>query len=319
MKFSFKKLGLLACAMAFTLTGCSDKETWTVTCPWAPSGVAAVVSQKAATLSTKYSKDLVLVAEAVKGDAATVNTWVLNNKKGDPSIVMAGEGLFSITQTIDPAKMKFSMDSFDYVENLYSAVFVLSSNAKLGVKSIKDLEKFITNSTDTISVAVNGATSSEAFLATALFVSMGAKDKLKLTPYSSAAEAAQAVSRNETMFAVSHQTQILEAYQQGGVNVIAAFDKEPLTVGPFAGVEGVGQYGLPYFKNRCFLLVPAGTDKEKIATLRTLYNEVLKDPEAKKWMEETMLIEVDPMTEDQYKEHVAAVKSIIEQYKDMVL
>ena len=40
-----------------------------------------------------------------------------------------------------------------------------------------------------VSVAVNGATGSEAFLAAALFGSMGAGDQLKLTPYQSAAEA----------------------------------------------------------------------------------------------------------------------------------
>ncbi len=35
-----------------------------------------MVSQQAATKSTEYSDNLILVAEAVKGDAATVNTWV---------------------------------------------------------------------------------------------------------------------------------------------------------------------------------------------------------------------------------------------------
>ena len=42
---------------------------------------------------------------------------------------------------------------------------------------------------------------------------MGAGDQLKLTPYQSAAEAAQAVAKGETNFAVSHQSQILETYQ----------------------------------------------------------------------------------------------------------
>ena len=48
---------------------------------------------------------------------------------------------------------------------------------------------------------------------------MGAGGKLKLTPYQSAAEAAQAVAKGETQFAVSHQSQILETYQQGGVTI----------------------------------------------------------------------------------------------------
>lgn len=65
-------LGLAASLMTGMVAQAAD--TWTVTCPWAPSGVAAMVSQQAATKSTEYSEDLILVAEAVKGDAATVNT-----------------------------------------------------------------------------------------------------------------------------------------------------------------------------------------------------------------------------------------------------
>ena len=41
--------GILALTMAAgLLTGCGGSKTasWTVTCPWAPSGVAAMVSQK---------------------------------------------------------------------------------------------------------------------------------------------------------------------------------------------------------------------------------------------------------------------------------
>ena len=60
--------GVLALSM---LTGCGSKqESWKVTCPWAPSGVAAMVSQKAAAKSPDYSDNkITLVAEAVKGDA----------------------------------------------------------------------------------------------------------------------------------------------------------------------------------------------------------------------------------------------------------
>ena len=50
---------------------------------------------------------------------------------------------------------------------------------------------------------------------------MGAGDQLKLTPYQSAAEAEQAVAKGETNFAVSHQSQILETYQQGGVDAVS--------------------------------------------------------------------------------------------------
>ena len=108
--------GVLALSM---LTGCGSKqESWKVTCPWAPSGVAAMVSQKAAAMSPDYSdKKITLVAEAIKGDAATVNTWVASTKANDKELVFAGEGLFAITETLDPAKLQFSYDDFEFVEN----------------------------------------------------------------------------------------------------------------------------------------------------------------------------------------------------------
>lgn len=258
------------------------KSSWKVTCPWAPSGVAAMVSQKAASKSTEYSDAITLVAEAIKGDAATVNTWVMDTKANDPELVFVGEGLLSITSIIDPAKMKFTAEDFAYVENLYSSIFVLSASADLNIKTIADLEAYVAAGNE-ISVAVNGATSSEAFLAAALFGKMGAGDKLKLTPYQSAAEAAQAVAKGETQFAVSHQSQILETYQQGGVTIPCAFDEKALEHGPFAGVEGVGEKGYPYFRNRCFIMARAGTDEATVAALKELYGKILADEEVAAW------------------------------------
>ena len=269
--------GVLALSM---LTGCGSKqESWKVTCPWAPSGVAAMVSQKAAAKSPDYSDNkITLVAEAVKGDAATVNTWVSSTKANDKELVFAGEGLFAITETLDPAKLQFSYDDFEFVENLYSSVFVLSADSSLNLKNLDDLEAYV-KAGNPVSVAVNGATGSEAFLAAALFGSMGAGDQLKLTPYQSAAEAAQAVAK---------------------------------------GVEGVGQYGYPYFRNRCFVMARKGTDAAKVAELKELYDKILADDEMVEWLNDTMLLEVDTMTEDDVKAHIENVKSIVEQYKDIV-
>ncbi len=233
--------------------------SWKVTCPWAPSGVAAMVSQKAAALSNTYSEKIILVADAVKGDAATVNTWVAGTKANDPKLVFAGEGLFSITSILDPAKMQFTYDDFEFVENLYSSVFVMSADAKLGIDSIGSLEEYM-KAGNQVTVAVNGATGSEAFLAASLFGAMGYGSQMKLVAYSSAAEAAQAVAKGETNFAVSHQSQILETWQQKGASIVCAFDGEDIAKGPFAGVEGVGKYGYPYFRNRCFILARKGTD-----------------------------------------------------------
>ena len=67
MKKKLLALGLAVMTVAMSLVGCSEKAvTWTVTCPWAPSGVAAMVSQKAASLSNTYSDKIILVADAVK-------------------------------------------------------------------------------------------------------------------------------------------------------------------------------------------------------------------------------------------------------------
>lgn len=308
---------VMALSLMTGTVGFAAGETWTVTCPWAPDGVASLVSQKAASLSTEYSDDITLVAEAIKGDAATVNTWVLDNEADDPSLVFVGEGLLSITATMDPAKLQFDYEDFEFVENLYSSVFVLSADVELGIENIEDLQAYVADA-DQITVATNGATGSEAFLAAALFGSMDAGDALKLVPYQSAAEAAQAVTRGETDFAVSHQSQILEAYNQGGVTVVCAFDEGPIENGPFAGVEGVGEYGYPYFRNRCFIMARAGTDEEKVAELKALYDDILADEEVVDWLHDTMLLEVDTMSVEDVEAHVENVKNIVEQYIDIV-
>lgn len=319
MKKKVMAIGLALAMSVTALAGCGEKTTtWTVTCPWAPSGVAAMVSQKAASLSNTYSDKIILVADAVKGDAATVNTWVAGTKADDPKLVFAGEGLFSITSILDPAKMQFTYDDFEFVENLYSSVFVLSADAKLGISTISDLEAFVKEGSQ-VTVAVNGATGSEAFLAAALFGSMGYGDQMKLVAYSSAAEAAQAVAKGETNFAVSHQSQILETYQQKGVTVVCAFDSEDIKDGPFAGVEGVGKYGYPYFRNRCFILARKGTDAKKVAELKELYDKILADKDVAEWLGGTMLLEVDTMTNDQVLEHIENVKSIVNEYRDIVV
>ncbi len=319
MRKRFVAVSMAVVTAVSLLVGCGSakKESWKVTCPWAPSGVAAMVSQKAAEKSSTLSDKITLVAEAVKGDAATVNTWVASTKANDKELVFVGEGLLSITSILDPAKMQFDYSNFAYVENLYSSIFVLSADAELNIKNIADLEAFA-KSGDEISVAVNGATGSEAFLAAALFGSMGVGDNLKLVAYTSAAEAAQAVAKGETDFAVSHQSQILETYQQGGVSIVCAFDEKPIENGPFAGVEGVGEYGYPYFRNRCFIMAASGTDDAKVAELKELYDKILADEEVVTWLQETMLLEVDTMSVEDVEAHIENVKSIVNEYKDIV-
>ena len=310
-------VGLLAGCGGGSSSGGGKNQSWKVTCPWAPSGVAAMVSQKAAAKSTQYSENITLVAEAIAGDAATVNTWVMDTEANDPELVFVGEGLLSITSILDPSKLQCSEDDFVYVENLYSSIFVLSAEAALNIKTIADLEAYVAKGEE-ISVAVNGATGSEAFLAASLFGKMGAGEQLKLVAYQSAAEAAQAVAKGETQFAVSHQSQIQETYQQGSVTVVCAFDEKAIENGPFAGVEGVGEKGYPYFRNRCFIMARAGTDEASVTALKELYDAILADEEVVTWLQDTMLLEVDTMSQEDVDAHVENVKNIVNEYKDLV-
>ena len=97
-----KKLVSLVLALMLCLSCVSAlaAEAWTVTCPWAPSGVAAMVNQKAASLSTTYSQDYVLVANAEKGDTATIdfegfdNGVAFDGGKGENFPLNLGSGQF---------------------------------------------------------------------------------------------------------------------------------------------------------------------------------------------------------------------------------
>ena len=88
---------VLAFMLCLSCVSALAAEAWTVTCPWAPSGVAAMVNQKAASLSTTYSQDYVLVANAEKGDTATINSWLTKYTEADPQMCFIGEGMFGIT------------------------------------------------------------------------------------------------------------------------------------------------------------------------------------------------------------------------------
>ena len=290
---------------------------WTVTCPWAPSGVAAMVSQKAAALSPEYSDNIVLVATAEKGGAATINSWMMRVNEGDPELCFGGEGMFSITSILDPELMNYTWEDFVFIDNLYSSIFVMSANPDLGIESVDTLKAYLEQGNN-VRVATNGAVGSEAFLATALIGSMGYGDQLEIIPYESAAESAQAVSRGETDLAVSHQSQILETFQQGGVKMVCAFDGEDIDHGVFEGVEGVGKYGFPYFRNRCFILAKAGTSDADVQAIRQLYKDILSDAGMVEWLNDTMLLEADMLTTEEVEAHIENVKSIVEEYKDLM-
>ena len=311
-----RKLGILiVLTVLFSLVGCArqEKETWKVTCPWAETGVAGRVNEKTAEVSANISKTIVLEAESIKGDADTVNQWVARNDAGTNGLVFVGEGLFAITSIMNPDSINFNYEDFVFVENLYSSIFVLSARADLNLSTIWDAQVYSANA-DSIKVAVNGKTNAESFLTYAFFGSMSHADAVELMVCNSADEAAMAVVNGEADFAVSHQSQILEAYEQGKVTVICAFDGKDIEEGPFAGVEGVGKYGFPYFRNRCFVMAPKGVSAGKIAQIRTMYQKLFEQEEMQNYYSD-MMIEMDPMTEQDVQEHIENVSNIVSGYR----
>ena len=297
-----------------SLIGCTkqEAETWTVTCPWAETGVAAKVNVETASKVGEVSKQFVMEPIAVKGDAKTVNEWVAKCNGDSQELVFAGEGMYAIAPIMNPESLDFTYDDFVFIENLYSSIFVMSARADLDLHSVMDVQMYMSESPK-VKVAVNGNASSEGFLTYAFFGSMSHADDVELISCSSADEAAATVASGKADFAVSHQSQILSAYENGDVTIIGAFDSEDITEGPFAGVEGVGKYGYPYFRNRCFIMAPKGISTGKIGVLKSTYDQVLKQEDIMAYYDD-MMIEIDPMTEQEVLEHLENVRGIVEGY-----
>lgn len=65
-------------------------------------------------------------------------------------------------------------------------------------------------------------------------------------------------------------------------------------------------------------MAAAGTDEAKIAELKELYDKILADEEVVTWLQDTMLLEVDTMSAEDVETHIENVKSIVNEYKDIV-
>lgn len=306
-------LGIILLGVFVTACGKKEVENWLVTCPWAETGVAGRVNARTAEETKTLSGQVVLDAQSIKGDANTVNQWVAENDKDSKGMIFVGEGLFAIAPIMNPDSLEFSYEDFVFIENLYSSIFVLSARADLNLTTIMDTQMYSADA-DVIKVAVNGRTNAESFLTYAFFGSMSHADAVELVVCSSADEAAAAVINGEADFAVSHQSQIMKAYEEGKVSVICAFDGEDITEGPFAGVEGVGKYGYPYFRNRCFVMAPKGLTAGEVAQLKNLYQKVFEQEEIQTYYSD-MMIEIDPMTEQDVQEHIENVSNIVSGYR----
>ena len=58
--------------------------------------------------------------------------------------------------------------------------------------------------------------------------------------------------------------------------------------------------------------------RQKIEELRKLYDDILADEEVTTWLSDTMLLETEPMSEEDVKAHIENVKAIVNEYKDVV-
>lgn len=62
----------------------------------------------------------------------------------------------------------------------------------------------------------------------------------------------------------------------------------------------------------------AGTDADKVAALKDLYGKILADAEVAEWLQDTMLLEVDTMSQEDVEAHIENVQNIVNEYKDIV-
>ncbi len=303
------------------LVSCENKDesslSWpskqvTVICPWAVGGVADMVNRKAATFGEAYLGVPVLATNELGAGGNVALTNYLKQKPNSETLIFGAEGAFSIAQNIEGSDiLKFTYDDYVPVINLYSAIFVLTSDKKLGISTLEDLQVY--GKGKRVKVAVNGIAGSEAFLAKALFKELGLE--LELVSYNGANLALDAASKGETAFAISHQSQVKGSVEAGILQPVVVFDEKGINNEVFQEVKGVGEYGYSaYFRNRCFLLARKGTDPEVIDTIRSAYLQILEEPEMIN-LYKSLMIEVDPLDLDSMNAHINDVAQIVRDNK----
>jgi len=308
---------LIVLCMLGTLSAAGKAETnldsWpteavTVVCPWAVGGVADVVNRKAATYGVEVLGQPILATNELGAGGNVALTNYLKNQPNSYNLIFGGEGAFSIAPNVDGADaIQFTYDDYEPVINLYSSIFVLTSDAKLNIKDLDALKAYAQGKK--LKVAVNGVAGSEAFLAKALAKDLGIT--LELVSYNGANLALDAASKGETAFAISHQSQARGSVEAGILNPVVVFDEKGVNNEVFKNVKGVGEYGYTaYFRNRCFILARKGTDQKVVDKVRNAYLTILEKPEMREFYK-SMMIEVDPMDKAAIDGHIASVAAIV--------
>ncbi len=317
------KKGIIACVLAalavsaLVAEGKADKtetaavwpkEAVTVICPWAVGGVADMVNRKTIIYASELLGKPVLATNELGAGGNVALTNYLKNQPNSTNLIFGAEGAFSIAPNVAGKEaIQFKYDDFVPIINLYSSIFVMTADAKLGIRDLESLKAY--GQGKKLKVAVNGIAGSEAFLAKALFKELGLS--LELISYNGANLALDAASKGETAFAVSHQSQAKGSVAGGILNPVVVFDKNGVNNDVFKNVKGVGEYGYSaYFRNRCFILARAGTDPAVVAKVRNAYLEILKKPEIVEFYK-TLMIEVDPLSLEEINKHIESVTAIV--------
>ncbi len=223
---------LIVLCMLGTLSAAGKTETnldsWptepvTVICPWAVGGVADVVNRKAATYGVEVLGQPILATNELGAGGNVALTNYLKNQPNSYNLIFGGEGAFSIAPNVDGADaLQFTYADYEPIINLYSSIFVLTSDAKLNIKDLDALKAYAQGKK--LKVAVNGVAGSEAFLAKALAKDLGIT--LELVSYNGANLALDAASKGETAFAISHQSQARGSVEAGILNPVVVFDEK---------------------------------------------------------------------------------------------
>lgn len=286
------------------------QEPITVICPWAVGGVADLVNRKAAVYGEELLGQPVLATNELGAGGNVALTNYLKNEPNSYNLIFGGEGGFSIAPNVDGKEaIMFKYDDFEPIMNMYSAIFVMTADADLNITNLDELKEY--GKTHDCKVAVNGIAGSEAFLAKALFKELGID--VTLVSYNGANLALDAVSKGETAFAISHQSQARGAVEGGLITPVTVFSKDPVSNDLFKDVKPVGAYGIDaYYPNTCFLLARKGTSPQIIEKIRNAYLTIMQKDDVKELFNQLM-IEPSDWTSEDMDNHINHVIEIVKE------
>ncbi len=331
MKNTLNRSMVTLCAMValmvttLFLVSCTGKDTkqevadvassWptgpvTVVCPWAVGGVADIVNRKTASYGVEYLGEPVLATNELGAGGNVALTNYLKQKPNSEVLILGAENAFSIAPNVDGSEaLKFAYEDFEPVINLFSAVLIMTADARLNITNLEELQAY--GKEHKLTIAVNGPAGTEAFLAKALFKELDID--LELVSYNGANLALDAAAKGETNLAISHQSQAKGSVEAGILNPVVVFDKSNVDNEVFGHVKGVGDYGYKgYFRNRCFLLARKGTDPAVIDAIREEYAKILQEPEVLE-LYKSLMIEIEPLEAESIDKHISDVVQIVKE------